>query len=280
MPIRFKEVRYVYDEGMPFAHHALNGIDLDIKEGAITAIIGKTGSGKSTLIEHLNALLLPSSGSLEILDHTIIAKEKNSGLKALRQKVGLVFQFSEYQLFEETILKDVAFGPKNFGASEEEALQKAKEALSQVMIPESYYERSPLNLSGGQKRRVAIAGILAMDPKVIVLDEPTAGLDPKGASEMMAIFKKLNQELNKTIILVTHDNELVYDFSDEVVLLDKGRVIAHKTCEDFFNDRELIRENKIVLPKIVELRTRLEERGFMNLEGAKDIETLVKRILS
>lgn len=280
MPIRFKEVRYVYDEGMPFAHHALNGIDLDIKEGAITAIIGKTGSGKSTLIEHLNALLLPSSGSLEILDHTIVAKEKNSGLKALRQKVGLVFQFSEYQLFEETILKDVAFGPKNFGASEEEALQKAKEALSQVMIPESYYERSPLNLSGGQKRRVAIAGILAMDPKVIVLDEPTAGLDPKGASEMMAIFKKLNQELNKTIILVTHDNELVYDFSDEVVLLDKGRVIAHKTCEDFFNDRELIKENKIVLPKIVELRTRLEERGFMNLEGAKDIKTLVKRILS
>ena len=280
MPIRFKEVRYVYDEGMPFAHHALNGIDLDIKEGAITAIIGKTGSGKSTLIEHLNALLLPSSGSLEILDHTIIAKEKNSGLKALRQKVGLVFQFSEYQLFEETILKDVAFGPKNFGATEEEALQKAKEALSQVMIPESYYERSPLNLSGGQKRRVAIAGILAMDPKVIVLDEPTAGLDPKGASEMMAIFKKLNQELNKTIILVTHDNELVYDFSDEVVLLDKGRVIAHKTCEDFFNDRELIKENKIVLPKIVELRARLEERGFMNLKGVKDIKTLVKRILS
>ncbi len=280
MPIRFKEVRYVYDEGMPFAHHALNGIDLDIKEGAITAIIGKTGSGKSTLIEHLNALLLPSSGSLEILDHTIVAKDKNSGLKALRQKVGLVFQFSEYQLFEETILKDVAFGPKNFGASEEEALQKAKEALSQVMIPESYYERSPLNLSGGQKRRVAIAGILAMDPKVIVLDEPTAGLDPKGASEMMAIFKKLNQELNKTIILVTHDNELVYDFSDEVVLLDKGRVIAHKTCEDFFNDRELIKENKIVLPKIVELRTRLEERGFVNLEGAKDIKTLVERILS
>ena len=251
MPIRFKEVRYVYDEGMPFAHHALNGIDLDIKEGAITAIIGKTGSGKSTLIEHLNALLLPSSGSLEILDHTIVAKEKNSGLKALRQKVGLVFQFSEYQLFEETILKDVTFGPKNFGASEEEALQKAKEALSQVMIPESYYERSPLNLSGGQKRRVAIAGILAMDPKVIVLDEPTAGLDPKGASEMMAIFKKLNQELNKTIILVTHDNELVYDFSDEVVLLDKGRVVAHKKSEDFFNDRELIKENKIVLPKIV-----------------------------
>lgn len=280
MPIRFKEVRYVYDEGMPFAHHALNGIDLDIKEGAITAIIGKTGSGKSTMIEHLNALLLPSSGSLEILDHTIVAKEKNSGLKALRQKVGLVFQFSEYQLFEETILKDVAFGPKNFGATEEEALKKAKEALSQVMIPASFYERSPLNLSGGQKRRVAIAGILAMDPKVIVLDEPTAGLDPKGASEMMAIFKKLNQELNKTIILVTHDNELVYDFSDEVVLLDKGRVVAHKKSEDFFNDRELIKENKIVLPKIVELRTRLEERGFVNLEGARDIKTLVERILS
>ena len=278
MSIKAVDLNYVYSGGTAFEQHALFDVNFEIQDGEFVGLIGHTGSGKSTLTQHLNGLLRASSGALYYNGENIY--DPGYDMKGLRSKVGLVFQFSEYQLFEETILKDVAFGPKNFGASEEEALQKAKEALSQVMIPASFYERSPLNLSGGQKRRVAIAGILAMDPKVIVLDEPTAGLDPKGASEMMAIFKKLNQELNKTIILVTHDNELVYDFSDEVVLLDKGRVIAHKTCEDFFNDRELMKENKIVLPKIVELRTRLEERGFMNLEGAKDIKTLVKRILS
>ncbi len=279
MPIEFKELSYVYDEGMPFAHHALNKIDLAIEEGIVTAIVGKTGSGKSTMIEHLNALLLPSEGSLKILDHTIIAKEKNTNLKALRQKVGLVFQFSEYQLFEETIIKDVSFGPKNFGASEEEAVLKAKEALKLVGLDESYYERSPLNLSGGQKRRVAIAGILAMDPSIIVLDEPTAGLDPKGASEMMSIFKTLNKDYQKTIILVTHDNELVYDFADEVVLLDGGEVKAKLKCEDFFSDQTLIDTYKIVLPKIVALRNMLKEKGFKGLDEVRDIEELVERVV-
>ena len=223
MAITLKSLSYIYDEGMPYAHHALKDINLNIEEGKITAIIGKTGSGKSTLVEHLNALLVPSSGSLEIED-TIILPGKNKGLKALRKKVGLVFQFSEYQLFEETILKDVAFGPKNYGASEQEAIAKAKLALKMVGIDESYYETSPFDLSGGQKRRIAIAGILALEPKIIVLDEPTAGLDPKGSQEMIDLFVKLNKKAGITVILVTHDNEIVYNYADNTVLMADGEV--------------------------------------------------------
>ena len=226
MSINFKEISYVYSPTMPYRYTALDNVNLSIDEGKITAIIGETGSGKSTLVQHLNALLLPSEGSLEVAGYTIKANEKTKNLKQLRQRVGLVFQFSEYQLFEETILKDVAFGPKNFGASEEEATNKAKEALKLVGIPESYYERSPLDLSGGQKRRVAIAGILAMGPQIIVLDEPTAGLDPKGSDEMIKLFCDLNKKFKKTIILVTHDNEVVYNYADDVILLSGGKVLS------------------------------------------------------
>ena len=278
MPIKFKKINYVYDKDMPYAFTALHDIDLDIKEGKITAIIGKTGSGKSTLIQHLNALLLPSSGELEIEDYVIKAGEKTKGLKMLRKKVGLVFQFSEYQLFEETILKDVAFGPKNFGISESEAVIKAKEALKLVGIDESYYERSPLDLSGGQKRRVAIAGILAMEPSVIVLDEPTAGLDPKGAKEMIELFYHLNKKLHKTIILVSHDNEVVYSFADEVVLLEEGRVKIHLEAKEFFDDTELLKEHHILKPQIVDLRERLNKKGFNLSLKANTIEKLVSEV--
>ena len=174
MPITFRQVEHTYQADSPFSYAALKGIDLDIQEGKVTAIIGETGSGKSTLVQHLNALLLPTGGEIEILDKTIIAKEKPKNLKALRKQVGLVFQFPEYQLFEETIARDISFGPKNFGVSEEEALQRTKDVLKVVGLDESYMEKSPFDLSGGQKRRIAIAGILAMDPSVLVLDEPTA----------------------------------------------------------------------------------------------------------
>ena len=269
--VTFKELSYVYAPDMPYKTTALDRVDLDITEGKITAIIGKTGSGKSTLVQHLNALLLPTSGTLEIEGYTIKAGEKTSKLKELRRKVGLVFQFSEYQLFEETIIKDVAFGPKNFGVSEEEALERAKKALELVGLDPSYYQRSPLDISGGQKRRAAIAGILAIEPEIIVLDEPTAGLDPKGAKEMIALFAMLNKKMHKTIIIVTHDNEIVYDFADDVVLLDGGKVVCKMKAHDFFAERELLESHDIYRPRIVYLKELLKDKGIMIPD---DIHTL------
>ena len=174
MSITFKEVEHTYSENTPFSYHALKGIDLNIKTGSMTALIGHTGSGKSTLIQHINALLLPTAGEIKVDDILITATDKPETLKPLRKKAGLVFQFPEYQLFEETILKDIIFGPKNFGVNEEEAIEIAKETLELVGLDESYLEKSPFDLSGGQKRRVAIAGILAMNPDILILDEPTA----------------------------------------------------------------------------------------------------------
>lgn len=276
MAITFKSLSYIYDEGMPYAHHALKDINLNIEEGKITAIIGKTGSGKSTLVEHLNALLVPSSGSLEIEDTIILPGKKNKGLKALRKKVGLVFQFSEYQLFEETILKDVAFGPKNYGASEQEAIAKAKLALKMVGIDESYYETSPFDLSGGQKRRIAIAGILALEPKIIVLDEPTAGLDPKGSQEMIDLFIKLNKKAGITVILVTHDNEIVYNYADNTVLMADGEVKYSGNTLELFNDKEKVKEFNILEPKILSVKNALNDKGFKIPSNVRTIEELAK----
>ena len=276
MAITFKSLSYIYDEGMPYAHHALKDINLNIEEGKITAIIGKTGSGKSTLVEHLNALLVPSSGSLEIEDTIILPGKKNKRLKALRKKVGLVFQFSEYQLFEETILKDVAFGPKNYGASEQEAIAKAKLALKMVGIDESYYETSPFDLSGGQKRRIAIAGILALEPKIIVLDEPTAGLDPKGSQEMIDLFVKLNKKVGITVILVTHDNEIVYNYADNTVLMADGEVKYSGNTLELFNDKEKVKEFNILEPKILSVKNALNEKGFKIPSNVRTIDELAK----
>ena len=276
MAITFKSLSYIYDEGMPYAHHVLKDINLNIEEGKITAIIGKTGSGKSTLVEHLNALLVPSSGSLEIEDTIILPGKKNKGLKALRKKVGLVFQFSEYQLFEETILKDVAFGPKNYGASEQEAIAKAKLALKMVGIDESYYETSPFDLSGGQKRRIAIAGILALEPKIIVLDEPTAGLDPKGSQEMIDLFVKLNKKAGITVILVTHDNEIVYNYADNTVLMADGEVRYSGNTLELFNDKEKVKEFNILEPKILSVKNALNDKGFKIPSNVRTIEELAK----
>lgn len=276
MAITFKSLSYIYDEGMPYAHHALKDINLNIEEGKITAIIGKTGSGKSTLVEHLNALLVPSSGSLEIEDTIILPGKKNKGLKALRKKIGLVFQFSEYQLFEETILKDVAFGPKNYGASEQEAIAKAKLALKMVGIDESYYETSPFDLSGGQKRRIAIAGILALEPKIIVLDEPTAGLDPKGSQEMIDLFVKLNKKAGITVILVTHDNEIVYNYADNTVLMADGEVKYSGNTLELFNDKEKVKEFNILEPKILSVKNALNDKGFKIPPNVRTIDELAK----
>ncbi len=278
MPISFKSLSYIYNKDMPYAHKALDNINLDIKEGVITAIIGETGSGKSTLVEHLNALLLPDEGSLQILDYEIVAGVKQKFLKPLRKDVGLVFQFSEYQLFEETIIKDVAFGPLNFGFAPEEAIKRAAEALKLVGIDQSLFEVSPLEISGGQKRRVAIAGIIACDPKIIVLDEPTAGLDPQGAKEIISLFVNLNRKLNKTIIIVSHDNEMVYNYCEETVVLSHGKIMYHGKTTDLFADKEKLKEFNLLEPQIVELKNMLIEKGFKISSEARTIEMIAKEV--
>ncbi len=278
MPIRFKKLSYIYNKDMPYAHKALDEIDLEIKEGVITAIIGETGSGKSTLVEHLNALLLPSEGSLEVLDYNIVANQKQRFLKPLRKDVGLVFQFSEYQLFEETVIKDVAFGPLNFGFTPEEALKRAAEALKKVGIREEDFNRSPLELSGGQKRRVAIAGILSCDPKIIVLDEPTAGLDPQGAREMIDLFVELNKKEGKTVIIVSHDNEMVYNYCDETIVLSHGKIMYNGPTFDLFADKEKLKEFNMLEPQIVSFRNDLCEKGFRLSRDARTLKQIAKEV--
>ena len=278
MSIRFEKLSYTYSSGTPFAYAALKGINLEIEEGRVTAIIGRTGSGKTTLVQHLNALLLPTEGELHILDRVISAQQKPSHLKSLRKEVGLVFQFPEYQLFEETIAKDIAFGPKNFGISEEEALKRAREAIRIVGLDESMLDRSPLDLSGGQKRRVAIAGILAMDPQILVLDEPTAGLDPQGAQSMMSLFMRLNREMGKTVLMVTHDMEHVLNYCDSVVIIDQGQVLDHLSVRDFFSRKELLDQLQILPPAVIRTRRLLNERGFRISDEVMDLSSLAEAI--
>ena len=280
MAIKFKEVDYIYDQDMPYAFKALDNINLEIEEGKITAIIGETGSGKSTLVEHLNALLIPSKGSLEINNYVIEANKKNKKLKELRKNVGLVFQFSEYQLFEETVIKDVAFGPLNFHEDEKTAYAKAKEALKLVNIDESLFDKNPLELSGGQKRRVAIAGIIAMNPSILVLDEPTAGLDPVGSDEMINLFMSLNKKLNKTIIIVSHNNEIVYKFADNTVILNKGKIAYSGNTIDLFNNDSIISQYNIKLPQVIDFKNKLTSKGFKLDGNYRDLESLVAKVSS
>ena len=277
MSITFKEVEHTYSADTPFAYHALKGVNLNIKKGSMTALIGHTGSGKSTLIQHINALLLPTSGQVQIEDILITATNKPSSLKPLRKKAGLVFQFPEYQLFEETILKDIIFGPKNFGVSEEEAIKIAKDMIQLVGLDESYLERSPFDLSGGQKRRIAIAGILAMNPDILILDEPTAGLDPQGAKEMLQLFKKVNQEV-KTVILVSHDMNQVLEYCDDVVVMNHGHVEKHVTVNELFKETDYLTSLSIDLPIITSFILKLNENGFHLDPSIKDINVLIQEI--
>ena len=277
MSITFKEVEHIYSENTPFAYHALKGVNLKITDQSFTAIIGQTGSGKSTLIQHINALLLPTSGSINIDEYLITATDKPSKLKPLRKKAGLVFQFPEYQLFEETIEKDIIFGPMNFGVSEEEAKKIAHNVLKTVGLDESYLNKSHFDLSGGKKRRVAIAGILAMNPDILILDEPTAGLDPQGTNEMMSLFKRIN-ESGKTIILVTHDMNHVLQYCDEVVVMNHGKVEKHDTVTNVFKDSEYLNSLGIDLPIITNFIIKLNNQGFNLDSSINNIEQLIAAI--
>lgn len=279
MSIAFHQVTHEYSPNTTFSFVALKDISVTLPMHKMVAIVGNTGSGKSTLIQHLNALLLPTKGSVTVLDRNITAQEKPKQLKSLRKRVGLVFQFPEYQLFEETIAKDLCFGPKNFGATEEEAMAKAITALHQVGLDESYLERSPFDLSGGQKRRVAIAGILAMDPEVLVLDEPTAGLDPQGAKQMMELFSSLNQTYNKSIFIVTHDMEHVLNYCADVIVLKDGSLIHQSSVEEFFARDGLLQELQIAPPQIIKTKLLLKEKN-LTFSQASSIEQLADAIAS
>lgn len=246
--IIFNQVDHVYNANSPFAVPALKDVNLEIPKGKITAIIGHTGSGKSTLIQHLNVLLRPTKGTITINGEKITSESKNKNLKALRKQVSVVFQFPESQLFEETVLKDVMFGPKNFGVSDEDAERIAREKLALVGLDEALYERSPFDLSGGQMRRVAIAGVLALEPSVLVLDEPTAGLDPAGQKYMLEMFVNLHKENDLTMVLVTHQMEDVALYADNVIVMEAGSVVKTGTPSEIFADEDKLESLQLSLP--------------------------------
>ena len=261
MGITLESVNYTYQVGTPFEGRALFDINLSIKEGSYTAFIGHTGSGKSTIMQLLNGLNVPTEGAVIVNDIKITADSKNKDIKPVRKKVGLVFQFPESQLFEETVLKDVAFGPQNFGVSIEEAEQLAREKLAMVGISEEFFEKNPFELSGGQMRRVAIAGILAMEPEVLVLDEPTAGLDPKGRRELMSLFKELHQN-GMTIVLVTHLMDDVANYADYVNVLEGGKLVRSGYPKEVFQDVDFLESKQLGVPKITKFAQQLVKRGL------------------
>ena len=279
MDIRFKQVGFAYQAGTPFEMRALHDVTFSVKDGSYVAIIGHTGSGKSTILQHLNALLKPTEGLVELGDKTIDSTTGNKDLKPLRKKVGIVFQFPEAQLFEETVEKDIAFGPKNFGVSEEEALKIAAEVVKTVGLPEDVLKKSPFDLSGGQMRRVAIAGVLAMKPEVLVLDEPTAGLDPKGRLEMMEMFYKLNKEQNMTIVLVTHQMNDVSDYADHVIVIESGNVVKEGSPKEVFSEASWLLEKQLGVPTTLAFVEKLKEKGWSTDKMPLTLDELANAIL-
>ncbi|HEK9991382.1 TPA: energy-coupling factor transporter ATPase [Streptococcus equi subsp. zooepidemicus] len=261
MSIHFQDVSYTYQAGTPFEGRALFDVNLDILDGSYTAFIGHTGSGKSTIMQLLNGLHLPTSGKVTVAGKAITNQSKNKDIKPIRKQVGLVFQFPESQLFEETVLKDVAFGPQNFGVSQKEAESLAREKLTLVGISEDLFGKNPFELSGGQMRRVAIAGILAMQPDILVLDEPTAGLDPKGRKELMSLFKSLHQS-GMTIVLVTHLMDDVANYADFVYVLEAGKIILSGQPKAIFQHIDLLKEKQLGVPKVTAFAQRLVKQGF------------------
>lgn len=259
MDIQLQQVSFAYAKGTPFEKKALFNVDLHVPHQQYTAIIGHTGSGKSTILQHFNGLLKPTEGTVIIGERKITAGEKQKDLKSLRKHVGIVFQFPEHQLFEETVLKDVMFGPLNFGFPEEEARAFAIDKLRLVGLGEEFYEKSPFELSGGQMRRVAIAGVLAMNPDVLVLDEPTAGLDPRGQKEIMDLFYNLHKQMKLTTILVTHSMEHAARYADQVAIMHEGKCVAVGSPREIFADVGMLKQYRLQPPRIVQLQKKYEE---------------------
>lgn len=275
MPIELREVSYIYGKGTPFAHEALSNVNLTIEDGEIVGIIGHTGSGKSTLVQHLNGLLKPTSGQVLIDGVDITGQGVN--LRDIRRKVGLVFQYPEYQLFEETVAADVAFGPTNLGLDGAEVEERVRTALTMVKLDyEALKDRSPFELSGGQKRRVALAGVLAMQPKVLVLDEPSAGLDPQSRDELLELIANLHDEYGMSIVFVTHNMSEAARLASRLVVMHKGRVVMDGTPREIFRKGAELESIGLGLPEITVLMNRLASAGVdvntdvLTVEEARD----------
>lgn len=278
MGISLKNVYYTYQEGSPFEGQALSDISLEIKDGSYTAFVGHTGSGKSTLLQLLNGLLCPTQGEIQFDDFVLDRETDQKKMKHLRKKVGLVFQFPESQLFAETVLADVAFGPQNFGVSRERAEEIAKDKLAVVGLNDAIYNKSPFELSGGQMRRVAIAGILAIEPEILVLDEPTAGLDPVGRKELMALFETLHKN-GMTIVLVTHTMDDVANFADTVYVLKGGNLVLEGSPSSVFQEVEYLQKIQLGVPKITNFALQLQQKGLKFERLPIKIEELKEMLL-
>lgn len=278
MSIRFENVFFTYQKNTPFEFSALKNINLTINEGDFVSIIGHTGSGKSTLIQQINALLKPTEGKVYVGEYIVSNEKKIKNLKQLKKYAGLVFQFPEYQLFEETVLKDVCFGPKNFNEDEKTCKNKAIKALEMVGIDSSLYNKSPFDLSGGQKRRVAIAGIIALQPKILILDEPTAGLDPKGEKDIMELFKKIHEN-GTTIIMVSHNMNNVLKYSNRAIVMNEGEIVLNDTPTNLFKRDDLFIKYNIKEPDVISFAKNLIKGGLnINLDLIKDEKSLVNEI--
>lgn len=277
MSIALEHVNYIYSPGTAYEKRALNDISLEIGQGQFVGIIGHTGSGKSTLIQHLNGLMKATSGDILYDGQSIYAEGYD--MRKLRSQVGLVFQYPEHQLFEVDVISDVCFGPKNQGLSEEESEKNAREALELVGFPEKYYKQSPFELSGGQKRRVAIAGVLAMKPKVLILDEPTAGLDPKGRDEILDQIAKLHKETGMTVVLVSHSMEDVARYVDRIIVMNKGEKMLDSTPKEVFRHYKELEEVGLAAPQVTYVMHDLKDRGFDVSPDATAIEEAADEIM-
>ena len=277
MSIALEHVNYIYSPGTAYEKRALNDISLEIGQGQFVGIIGHTGSGKSTLIQHLNGLMKATSGDILYDGQSIYAEGYD--MRKLRSQVGLVFQYPEHQLFEVDVISDVCFGPKNQGLSEEESEKNAREALELVGFPEKYYKQSPFELSGGQKRRVAIAGVLAMKPKVLILDEPTAGLDPKGRDEILDQIAKLHKETGMTVVLVSHSMEDVARYVDRIIVMNKGEKMLDSTPKEVFRHYKELEEVGLAAPQVTYVMHDLKDRGFDVSLDATTIEEAADEIM-
>ncbi|MBC1710848.1 energy-coupling factor ABC transporter ATP-binding protein [Listeria welshimeri] len=276
MEIKLEQLGYCYQKNSPFEKRALLDVNVSFDSGSYSAIIGHTGSGKSTLLQHLNALLMPTEGKITVGEREIVAGVKQKKLRDLRKKVGIVFQFPEAQLFEETVEKDICFGPMNFGVSEEDAKLRAKKVIYEVGLTEEILSRSPFELSGGQMRRVAIAGVLAMDPEVLVLDEPTAGLDPHGREEIMEMFYNLHKEKGLTTVLVTHSMEDAARYAEKIVLMKAGMVLQIGSPREIFAKPDALVDLGLSVPDVVRFQG-LFERKF-NVKLTKTCLTIAELI--